>query len=122
MVSPDCCTEFGNGCFAWFFQKPIVAGQAVPAQFNVAELTPLMVMGTVETELVNVAEPVTVQLVVSGEVGHLADSVSVAVVALAVKEMVPGTVVVDPPQVSVKLESIVYRVPAVRSLAFTVRV
>jgi len=81
-----------------------------------------MVMGTVEAELVNVAEPVTVQLVVSGEVGHLADRVSVAVVAPAVKEMVPGTVVGDPPQVSVKLESIVYRVPVVRSLAFTVRV
>src|SRR5260370_16809689 len=100
MVRPDCCTEFGNGCFAWFFQKPIVAGQAVPAQFNVAEATPLMVMGTVEPELVNVAEPVTVQLVVSGEVGHFADSVSVAVVAPAVKAMAPGTLLLDPPPVS----------------------
>ena len=122
MVSPDCCTEFGNGCFAEFFQKPIVAGQAVPAQFNVAEVTPLMVMGRVEPELVNVAVPVTVQLVVSGEVGHLADSVPVPVGALARTEMVPGTVVDDPPQVSVKLESIVYVVPAVRPLRFTVRV
>lgn len=93
MVSPDWCTEVGNGCFVWFFQKPIVAGQAVPPQFNAAEVTPLMVMATVEAELVNVAEPVTVQLVVSGEVGQLAASVSVAVVAVAVKEMVPGTVV-----------------------------
>jgi len=60
-------------------------------------------MGTVEAELVNVAEPVTVQLVASGVVGQLTVTVWVLVAAVAVKGMVPGTVVIDPPQVSVKL-------------------
>src|SRR5579864_7924809 len=99
MVSPDCCTESGNGCFAWFFQKPIVAGQPVPPQVNVAELEPLMTMATVEPELVSVAVPVTVQLVVSGLVGQLTVTVSVSVVPLAVKSMLPGTVVGVPLQV-----------------------
>ena len=38
----------------------------MPPQFNVAEAEPLIMMTTVEPELVNVAEPVTVQLAISG--------------------------------------------------------
>lgn len=100
MVSPDVCTESGN---AWCFQKPIVAGQAVPPQFNVTEVEPLKVMLTVEPELVNVAVPVAVQLVVSGVVDQGFVTIWVLVVALAVKGMVPETVVIVPPQVSKKL-------------------
>jgi hypothetical protein len=87
----------------WFFQKPIVAGQPVPPQLNVAELEPLITMSTVEPELVNVAVPVTVQLVVSGALGQLTVTVLVAVVAVAVKGMVPETSVVVPLQFSVNL-------------------
>lgn len=100
MVSPDVCTESGN---SWCFQKPIVAGQAVPPQFNVTEVEPLKVMLTVEPELVNVAVPVAVQLVVSGVVDQGFVTIWVLVVALAVKGMVPETVVIVPPQVSKKL-------------------
>jgi hypothetical protein len=60
-------------------------------------------MGTVEPEAVNVAEPVTVQVLDSGVVGQLAVTIWVVVVAAAVKGMLPLTVVIDPPQVSVKL-------------------
>jgi hypothetical protein len=75
----------------------------VPPQFNVAEVEPLIMMGTVEPELVNVAEPVTVQLLDSGVVGQPTVTIWVVVVAAAVKGMLPVAVVIDPPQVSVKL-------------------
>jgi hypothetical protein len=60
------------------------------AQLSVADDEPLMVMGTVEPELVSVAEPVTVQLPFKL---HVPDAVSVAVVPVGVKVMVPGNVV-----------------------------
>src|SRR5215470_1113715 len=104
MVSPDSCTESGKGCFAWFFQKPMVAGQPVPPQVNVAELEPLMTMGKVEPELTSVADPVTVQLLVSGPPGQPALFVLVTDVAAAVKTILPGTVLIVPPQLSVKLK------------------
>jgi hypothetical protein len=60
-------------------------------------------MATVEPEEVNSAEPVTLQLVVSGVVGQVFVTVWVLAVPLAVKGMVPETVVVDPPQLRIKL-------------------
>jgi hypothetical protein len=75
----------------------------VRLQLNVAELPPLITISTVEPEAVNVAVPVTTQLVVSGALGQLTDTFSVAVVAVAVKEMLPGTVFIVPPQLRVKL-------------------
>jgi hypothetical protein len=62
-----------------------------------------MTMVTVEPELVKVAVPVTVQLVVSGVVGQLTVAVWLWVAAVAVKEVLPETVVAVPLQVSIKL-------------------
>jgi hypothetical protein len=78
---------------------PPVVGPQLSGAFDV----PLTVMGTVEPELVSVAVPVTVQLVSRGEPGQVPVAVSVAVVPAAVNVMLPGFVVVEPPQVSVKL-------------------
>ena len=103
IVSPDCCTESGKGCLFWFFQKPIVAGQPVPPQVNVGEFEPLMTIALVEPEFVNVAEPVTSQSMPSGALGQFTATVLVTFVAVAVKEILPGTVVVVPPQLSVKV-------------------
>ena len=64
---------------------PPVIRSSNPWQFSEAEAEPLMVMGTVEPELVSVAEPrLTVQLVVNGELGQVPLAVTVAVVPLAV--------------------------------------
>src|SRR5215831_4136480 len=84
MVSPDDCTELGNG---WCFQKPIVAGQPVPPQLKTEGV---IVMGSVEPELVSVAEPVTVQLSEIG-VGQDPVVVWVSVFAAAVKMIAPVT-------------------------------
>jgi hypothetical protein len=75
----------------------------VPPQFNVAEVAPLMTMAFVEPEAVNVAEPVTVQFVFNGEFGQLTVTDLVTFVPVAVNEIVPGTVVIDPPEVMVKV-------------------
>src|SRR5260370_511062 len=80
----------------------------VVPQGSVNELEPLMVMGSVDPELVSVAVPVTVQFVdrlPEGSGVPVADSG--AVLPLARKEMLPGTVMVEPPQVSVKVKLIV---------------
>jgi hypothetical protein len=74
----------------------------VTPQFRDAELAPFTVMGTVDPELVNVADPVTLQLVDSGlpEPCQVPVTVSVAVpLAGATNEMLPGTTVVVPLQV-----------------------
>ena len=64
---------------------PPVIRSSTPLQFSGAEAEPLMVMLTVEPELVSVAEPrLTMQLVVSGELGQVPLAVTVAVVPLAV--------------------------------------
>jgi hypothetical protein len=60
-------------------------------------------ISTIEPELVNVADPVKVQVPVSGAPGQVPDAVSVAVVPLAVKIMLLETVVGTPLQVAVTL-------------------
>src|SRR5690349_24558030 len=94
ILSPDVCTNSGKGCFFSFFQKPIVAGQPVPPQFSWSELAPLNVIGTLEPEAVSTVEPVTVHAWDSGPLGQLTVTTLVAVDAVAVNDMVPGTVVI----------------------------
>ena len=84
------------------------------AQFTVAVDEPLMMIGLVEPELVSVAEPVTVESAVRLQDP---DAVSVAVVPVAVKVMVPGNVVVVPLEVTVRVYLIVYILPLVKSFA-----
>jgi hypothetical protein len=79
----------------------------VVPQPNVAVPEPLMVMLNVEPELVSVAEPVTVQFADKFPEGsQVPDADSVAVVSVelplfvVVKLMLPGTMVVEPLQVS----------------------
>jgi hypothetical protein len=76
--------------------------ESCTTQLTEAELEPLTVMGTVEPELVNVAEPATVQLPLS-VVGQVPVAVSVAVEPEDVKLMLPGTVVILPSHVAVKV-------------------
>lgn len=86
----------------------------VVRQFSVPDpLAVVMVMGMLDPELVRVAVPLTLQFVVSGAEGQLPDPDSVALVSVAlplfvvVKVMgVPETVLVVPPQVSMKVRSI----------------
>jgi len=66
----------------------------------VADDEPLMVIGSVEPELVSVAEPVTVELEVRLQVP---DAVSVAALAVAVKVMVPENVFGVPLEVTVNV-------------------
>src|ERR1700758_1877423 len=75
----------------------------VVPQGSVAVPEPLMVMLNVEPELVNVAEPVTVQFadrLPEGSQVPFADSVAVVSVELpslvVVKLMLPGTMIVEP--------------------------
>jgi hypothetical protein len=60
-------------------------------------------MGTIDMELVNSADPVKVHMPVSGAPGHIPDAVSVAVLPLAVNMMLAETVVGTPLQVAVTL-------------------
>src|SRR5260370_13682049 len=62
-------------------------------QVSRAALDPLMMMGTVEPEDVSTAEPVTVKLAVSGAPGQVPENVSTAVELVAVKLIVPVTVI-----------------------------
>ena len=66
---------------------------------SVAVSSPLMMIETVEPELVSVALPVTVQSAVRLQVP---EAVSVAVLLVGVKVMVPGNGVEVPLQVTVK--------------------
>src|SRR5258705_4242843 len=80
-------------------------------QVNRAAVEPLIMMGTGEAEDVSTAEPVTVKLAVSGAPGQVPEIVSVAVELVAVKLIVPGTVI-GGPEVGVSVEGklIVYEV------------
>jgi len=90
-------------------------------QVNRAALEPLIMMGTVEPEAVSTAEPVTVKLAVSGAPGQVPEIVSVAVELVAVKLIVPGTIIGGPEVgVSVKVKLIVYEVAMVSADASTV--
>ena len=90
-------------------------------QVNRAALDPLIMMGTVEPEDVSTAEPVTVKLAVSGAPGQVPENVSTAVELVAVKLIVPGTVIGGPEVgVSVKVKLIVYEVAEVSADASTV--
>ena len=87
---------------------PVLAGHAnvkvLVGQLSVAGLMPwpLMLMVTVDPELVSVAEPVTVQLPVVPV--KVPDAATVRVLAVAVKVTLPGIVTGEPlPQVTVKL-------------------
>jgi len=82
--------------------KLFPVGGIVP-QVSVAELEPLIVMGTVDPELVRVAEPVTMQFVDKGGLPQVPVTVSVSLLPLAVKLMLPGTVIIEPLQSRVKL-------------------
>ncbi len=99
-------------------QMKLPAGTDVPLKFDElvavathgggvtegqVELLGEKLMSTIEPELVNVADPVKVQVPVSGAPGHIPDAVSVAVVPLAVKRMLLETVVGTPLQVAVTL-------------------
>jgi len=82
----------------------------VVPQPRVAVAEPLMVIENVDPELVSTAEPVTVQFADKFPVGsHVPVIVSVAVLSVelplpvVVKTMLPGTVVDEPPHVSVKV-------------------
>jgi hypothetical protein len=80
-------------------------------------------MGTVEPKDVSTAEPVTVKLAVSGAPGQVPEIVSVAVELVAVKLIVPGTVIGGPEVgVSVKVKLIVYEFVEVSAAASTVSV
>src|SRR4029077_10728304 len=79
------------------FLPPVVVPQP-----SVAVPEPLMVMLAVDPELVSVAVPVTVQFADKfPEASQVPDADSVAVLPVAVKLMLPGTIVVEPLQVSV---------------------
>lgn len=82
-----------------------VFGCPVVLQFNVAVFEPLMVIGTVDPLLVSVAVPAeTVQVLDRLPEGNqLPFPDSVAVEPLAVKTILPGTVIATPLQVTVKL-------------------
>ena len=91
-------------------------------QDNVAELEPPKVMETVEPDSVSVAEPVTVKLDANGAPAQVPIFVSVWLTMLAVKLIVPGTVIGGPETgVSVKLKLIVNGVPTDKSIVSTVR-
>jgi hypothetical protein len=84
--------------------------RVVVPQPSVAVAEPLMVMENVDPELVSVAEPATVQFVdklPDGSQLPVTDSVAVVSVELpslvVVKVMLPGTIIDEPLQVSVKL-------------------
>src|SRR5260370_37998191 len=70
--------------------------RASSPQVSRAALDPVMMMGTVEPEDVSTAEPVTVKLAVSGAPGQVPENVSTAVELVAVKLIVPGTVIGGP--------------------------
>src|SRR5262249_29246238 len=80
-----------------------------------------MVMGNLTPALVSKAEPITVQLTDNGE-GQVPVIGTEAVGPVARKVCMALTVVVEPLQVSVKVKSIVYWSPLVRSAASTVSV
>jgi hypothetical protein len=75
---------------------PVLAGHAnikVEGQLRGAIPWPLMVMATVDPELVSVAEPVASQLPPVSDGVKLPEAVTVSVLAMAVKVTLPGIVV-----------------------------
>jgi hypothetical protein len=100
-----------------------VLGFPMVVQFRVAVLDPLIVRLIIEPLLVSVAVPVTVHVPDRFPEGsQLALAVSVAVEPLAMKPMLPGTVIVTPLQTTMNLKLMVYEFPAVKSIAFMVTV
>jgi hypothetical protein len=94
---------------------PVVAGSHANVKGLLGQLSgaplvplPLMLIPTVEPELVIVAVPVTMQLPVGMAEPKLAVAATLSVAAEAVKVMLPGIVLGGAlPHVSVKLSSIV---------------